>query len=38
MSYGVQWDAGNPLHIGRDGSFTYFQAFFTQFLNAPAAE
>jgi ABC-type transport system substrate-binding protein len=38
MSYGVQWDAGNPLHVGRDGSFTYFQAFFTQFLNAPAAE
>ena len=38
MSYGVQWDAGNPLHIGRDGSFTYFQAFFTQFLNAPVAE
>lgn len=38
MSYGVQWDAANPLHVGRDGSFTYFQAFFTQFLNAPAAE
>jgi len=38
MSYGVQWDAGNPLHVGRDGSFTYFQAFFTQFLNAPATE
>ncbi|MBE2182513.1 MAG: peptide ABC transporter substrate-binding protein [Anaerolineae bacterium] len=36
MSYGVQWDAANPLHVGRDGSFTYFQAFFTNFLNVPA--
>ena len=23
-SYAVQWDAANPLHVGRDGSFTYF--------------
>lgn len=38
MSYGVQWDAANPLHVGRDGNFTYFQAYFTQFLNAPEAE
>jgi ABC-type transport system substrate-binding protein len=38
MSYGVQWDAASPYHVGRDGSFTYFQAFFTQFLNAPATE
>jgi ABC-type transport system substrate-binding protein len=37
MSYAVQWDAANPLHVGRDGSFTYFQAFFTAFLNAPEA-
>jgi ABC-type transport system substrate-binding protein len=37
MSYVVQWDAANPLHVGRDGSFTYFQAFFTAFLNAPEA-
>ena len=26
MSYAVQWDAAHPLHIGRDGSFTYFAA------------
>jgi ABC-type transport system substrate-binding protein len=38
MSYAVQWDAANPLHVGRDGSFTYFQAFFTSFLNPPPAE
>ncbi|MBK8021641.1 MAG: hypothetical protein IPK19_09465 [Chloroflexi bacterium] len=35
MSWGVQWDAANPLHVGRDGNFTYFQAFFAAFLNAP---
>ena len=23
-SYAVQWDAANPLHVGRDGSFTYW--------------
>lgn len=38
MSYGVQWDAGSPLHTGRDGSFTYFQVFFYDFINKPAAE
>ena len=32
-SYAVQWDAANPLHVGRDGNFTYFQAFFGAFLN-----
>lgn len=35
MSYAVQWDAGHPLHVGRDGSFTYFPGLFGQFLNAP---
>lgn len=35
MSYAVQWDASHPLHVGRDGNFTYFQAYFTEFLNAP---
>jgi ABC-type transport system substrate-binding protein len=34
MSYAVQWDAADPLHVGRDGNFTYFQAFFSSFLNA----
>ena len=34
-SYAVQWDAANPLHVGRDGNFTYFNAYFGTFLNAP---
>ncbi len=33
MSYYVQWDASNPLHVGRTGDFTYFSAFFGGFLN-----
>lgn len=35
LSYAVQWDAAHPLHVGRDGSFTYFPGLFGQFLNAP---
>ncbi|MCI0710327.1 MAG: ABC transporter substrate-binding protein [Chloroflexi bacterium] len=35
MSYLVQLDAAHPLHIGRDGNFTYFRAFFDEFVNAP---
>ena len=27
-SYVAQWDAASPLHVGRDGNFTYFNAFF----------
>ncbi len=38
LSYAVQWDAANPLHVGRDGSFTYFSVFFNGFLNQPASE
>lgn len=38
LSYGVQWDAGSPLHVGRDGSFQYWTYLFKSFLNAPAAE
>jgi ABC-type transport system substrate-binding protein len=38
LSYIVQWDASHPLHVGRDGSFTYFPGLFGQFLNAPPAE
>jgi ABC-type transport system substrate-binding protein len=34
-SYAVQWDAAHPLHVGRDGSFTYFSALFGGFLNPP---
>jgi ABC-type transport system substrate-binding protein len=35
LSFGVQWDASHPLHVGRDGSFTYFPGLFGGFLNAP---
>jgi peptide/nickel transport system substrate-binding protein len=38
MSYDVQWDAENPLHVGRNGTFTYFSSLFGGFLNAPPAE
>ena len=38
LSYAVQWDAAHPLHVGRDGSFTYFTALFGGFLNAPPTE
>ncbi len=38
MSYVVQWDAAHPLHVGRDGSFTYFAGLFGGFLNPPASE
>ena len=37
-SYDVQWDAKNPLHVGRTGDFTYFSGLFGQFLNAPPAK
>jgi ABC-type transport system substrate-binding protein len=33
-SYAAQWDMANPLHVGRDGNFTYFSAMFLGFLNA----
>lgn len=36
MSYAVQWDAAHPLHVGRDGSFTYFSGLFDGFLNPPS--
>lgn len=37
-SYRVQWDAADPLHVGRDGLFTYFEALMGGFLNPPPAE
>jgi ABC-type transport system substrate-binding protein len=37
-SWTVQWDAASPLHVGRDGSFTYFSSLFGAFKNAPPAE
>ena len=38
LSYAVQWDAAHPLHLGRDGSLTYFPSLFGGFLNPPPAE
>ncbi len=38
MSYAVQWDAEDPLHVGREGLFTYFSALFGGFLNPPPPE
>ena len=37
LSYAVQWDEAHPLHVGRDGSFTYFGALWG-FLNPAPAE
>ena len=34
-TYAVQWDADNPLHKGRDNSFSYFPGLFGGFLNPP---
>jgi ABC-type transport system substrate-binding protein len=34
-SYRVQWDAADPLHVGREGLFTYWGALFGGFLNPP---
>ncbi|HRF95005.1 MAG TPA: ABC transporter substrate-binding protein, partial [Aggregatilineales bacterium] len=36
LTYLVQWDAAHPLHVGRDGNFTYFSGIFGAFLNPPA--
>lgn len=35
-SWVVQWDAADPLHVGRVGDFTYFSGLFGGFLNPPA--
>ena len=35
VSYGLQWDASHPLHVGNTGAFTYFSALWGGFLNAP---
>lgn len=37
-SWAAQWDAANPLHKGRTSVFTYFNALFGAFLNAPPAQ
>ena len=38
LSYAVQWDAENPLHIGRQSTFDYFSALWGGFLNPPIPE
>ena len=37
LSYAIQWDAAHPLHVGRDGGFSYWTYLFGAFLNPPAA-
>jgi len=37
MSYAVQWDADNPLHVGDSGRFTRMASWFGGLLNPPAA-
>jgi len=34
VSYGIQWDAANPLHVGNTGQFAYWGALWGGFLNA----
>ncbi len=34
VSYGIQWDAANPLHVGNAGQFAYWGALWGGFLNA----
>ena len=38
QSYRIQWDAADPAHVGREGTFTYWGALFGGFLNPPPAE
>jgi peptide/nickel transport system substrate-binding protein len=37
LTYIAQWDAASPLHVGREGNFTYFSSYFGGFLNPPPA-
>jgi peptide/nickel transport system substrate-binding protein len=37
LSFALQWDAANPLHVGRTGAFEYFAGLFGGFLNPPPA-
>lgn len=38
LSYAVQWISDHPLHVGRDGNFTYFSAFFNAFITSDQLE
>ncbi len=33
MSWGIQWDASSPYHVGNSGAFTYFSALWGGFIN-----
>jgi peptide/nickel transport system substrate-binding protein len=33
LSYAVQWIEDHPLHVGRDGNFTYFTAYYGAFAS-----
>lgn len=33
MTYAVQWDAANKLHVGNTGNFDYWTGLFAKFLN-----
>lgn len=35
LSFAAQWDYAHPLHVGREGTFTYWSGLFGSFLNAP---
>jgi peptide/nickel transport system substrate-binding protein len=37
LTYIAQWDGASPLHVGREGLFTYFSSYFGGFLNPPPA-
>ncbi len=38
QSWIVQWDASNPLHVGRETQFAYLTATFGGYLNPPPAK
>jgi ABC-type transport system substrate-binding protein len=38
VSFGAYWDTQNPLHVGRDGLFSYIPGNFGGVLNPPPAE
>jgi peptide/nickel transport system substrate-binding protein len=37
MSYAVQWDVANKLHVGNTGNFDYWTSLFAAFLNPKPA-
>ena len=37
QSFIMMWDASSPLHVGRTGTFEYFNSLFGSFVNVPPA-